>query len=182
MGMDVHAIWSAAGIPAISLLPRLLCGFFRREAFCNEGRIATHGRLHAAAIIPQLVPAALPVRVRHFPLRGGLTDGHVTTNGTCVCPYTGAFRIHVGNSCRPQSSGTKRAAFEISLRRSGFGALRRDLPAAGIRIEPRGHAVGEALLAGHYWPSADPCGSGGARKRQRSEDALAAGRPFAGER
>ena len=49
-----------ARIRAVFVLSRLFGEFFRRQTLRDEGRIAAHGRVHAAAVVPQLVPAALP--------------------------------------------------------------------------------------------------------------------------
>ena len=68
-------IRSLAWIQAFLVLSRLLGQFFRRQTFRDEGRIAANRCLHAAAIFPQLVPAALPARVRYFPLHGGIDHG-----------------------------------------------------------------------------------------------------------
>src|SRR5207249_4688998 len=51
-----------------------LCQFLRRQALRNERRLAPHGCVHAAAVVPKLVPAPLSLRLRDIPLRRGLTN------------------------------------------------------------------------------------------------------------
>ena len=80
LGMDAHAVCALSRVPAIFVLSRVFREFLRREALRDEGRFAAHGRMHAAAVVPQLVPAALPVRVRDISLRRTLT--RVGTNAT----------------------------------------------------------------------------------------------------
>src|SRR5882757_3503618 len=69
MGMDAHSLCSLSRVPAISVLSRLLGEFFRRPTLRHERRFASHGRVHAAAVVSQLVPATLSIRLRDFPLR-----------------------------------------------------------------------------------------------------------------
>src|SRR5712671_389523 len=69
MGMDAHSLCSLSWVPAISVLSRLLREFFRRKTLRHERRFASHGRVHAAAVVSQLVPAPLSIRLRNFPLR-----------------------------------------------------------------------------------------------------------------
>src|SRR5690348_9219108 len=72
MGMDRDAVRSVSRIRGVSILSRLLGEFFRRQAFRNERRVVADGGVHAAAILSQLVPAALSVRVREIPDGGGV--------------------------------------------------------------------------------------------------------------
>ncbi len=55
-----------------ALLPRLFREFLRWQTLRDEGRVAANGCVHVAAILPELVPAALSVRLRDIPLRGRL--------------------------------------------------------------------------------------------------------------
>src|SRR5216683_3124704 len=69
LGMDAHAVCAFFRLPGILVLSRIFREFLRWEALRDEGWFTAHGRLHVAAVVPQLVPAALPVRVRHISLR-----------------------------------------------------------------------------------------------------------------
>jgi hypothetical protein len=69
MGVDAHALCSLSRVPAIFVLSRLLREFFRRPTLRNERWFASHGCVHAAAVVSQLVPATLSIRLRDFPLR-----------------------------------------------------------------------------------------------------------------
>src|SRR6266849_526000 len=68
--MDAHRVCAAAGVRTDAVLSWLLCEFLRRKALRDERGIAAHCRLHVTALLPQLVPAALPVCLRNFSLRG----------------------------------------------------------------------------------------------------------------
>jgi len=57
--VDVHGLWAAAGIWTVWFLSRIFGGFFRRETLCDEGRLFAHGCVHAAALLPKLVPTSL---------------------------------------------------------------------------------------------------------------------------
>ncbi len=68
-----------AGLPGFTTvhpgLRGLLGRFLRRQALRAEGRLVGHRRPAGAPELPQLVPGALPIRVRQVPLRHGwLTD------------------------------------------------------------------------------------------------------------
>ena len=168
---------AAAGIRAVFVLSRLFGQFLRRQAFRDEGRIAAHRRLHAAPVVPQLVPAALSVRVRHFPLRGGISHGICSANGNGdPCHRGAALNFRPTWSIGLSHPGQKELPSKYLVRRSGLGALRRDLPSAGIRPEPRGNAHARAHTPREIVElRAGAGGRGGARQRQRAEDALAAG-------
>ena len=60
------------GFRADGVVSGVFGGILRRRAFRDEGRLAVDGARTRAARIPQLVPAALSVRLRHVPLRGSL--------------------------------------------------------------------------------------------------------------
>lgn len=70
--MDQNAVCAVSWIRADALLPRLFREFLRWEALRDEGRIAPNGRMHVAAILPELVPASLSIRLRNIPVRGGI--------------------------------------------------------------------------------------------------------------
>src|SRR6476660_4204143 len=63
MGVDEHAVCTVSRLPANGFLPRVLGRLLRRRAFRDEGRIARDGARAAPADVPQLVSAALSVRV-----------------------------------------------------------------------------------------------------------------------
>src|ERR1700686_5229452 len=69
MGMDAHAVRAISRFPAIFVLSGIFRKFLRRETFRHERRIAAHGRLHAPAIVSQLVPASLSVCLCEVSLR-----------------------------------------------------------------------------------------------------------------
>src|ERR1700731_1618914 len=70
--MDPHGIQTIHRVRRNAVLSRILSEFLRWKALRNEGRFAPHGLMHAAAVVPQLVPAALSLCVRDIPLRRGL--------------------------------------------------------------------------------------------------------------
>src|SRR5580692_9347595 len=70
--MDADEIRAVPWICGAALLPRLFCEFLRWQTLRDEGRVAANGRVHVAAILPELVPATLSVRLRDIPLRGRL--------------------------------------------------------------------------------------------------------------
>jgi hypothetical protein len=67
--MDANGIQTISRVLADAFLSWILSEFLRWEALRHEGRLTAHGCLYAATVVPQLVPAALPVRVRNVPLR-----------------------------------------------------------------------------------------------------------------
>ncbi len=69
---------------ALSLLPRLLGGLLRWKAFCGERRFAADCGVHVAALVPQLVPAALSVCLRLVPLCGELKGAAVLIRGGAI--------------------------------------------------------------------------------------------------
>ncbi len=69
VGMDAHILRAVSRVRTVFLLSRLLGELFRRETLRDERRFAAHGLVHAAAVVSQLVPAALPIRLRDLPLR-----------------------------------------------------------------------------------------------------------------
>src|SRR2546423_11440510 len=69
MGEDQHAFLPVRGISAVHVLSRVLRGFFRRQAFRFEGRIAENRSLAGSSIVSQLVSAVLSERLRDLPLR-----------------------------------------------------------------------------------------------------------------
>src|SRR4029077_195728 len=75
MGVDFNCVRAAARLRGTRVLPRIFGEFLRRPALRDERRLCAYGRMHAAALLPQLVPAALPVRVRDIQSGGGITMG-----------------------------------------------------------------------------------------------------------
>ncbi len=69
LGMDVDGVRSAAGLHAPAVVSRVLRRLLRRRTRRDEGRLAGHGRRAGAAVLPQLVPAALSIRLRDVPVR-----------------------------------------------------------------------------------------------------------------
>jgi hypothetical protein len=110
-------------LPAIFVLSRILREFLRREAFRDEGRFAAHGGVHAAAVVSQLVPASLSLRVRDVSRRRTLTPAIRKLNRGEIMA-TAVIAQH----SRPDLAGTcargllparpEGASFEISVRRS----------------------------------------------------------------
>src|SRR5436309_9272508 len=70
VGVDAHDLCTFPGLCTLPLLPGVLREFLRREALRDEGWFTAYGRLHASAVVSQLVRGALRVRLRNFPLRG----------------------------------------------------------------------------------------------------------------
>ena len=58
------------GFEAERIVSRVLGGLLRRVALRDEGRVAGDGARTAAALVPQLVPPALSLRLRSVSLRG----------------------------------------------------------------------------------------------------------------
>ncbi len=73
VGVDINPVRTVSRLSAVFVLSRLLRRLLRRQALRNERSFAAHGSLHAASLVSQLVPAALPVRLRRISLRE-LTD------------------------------------------------------------------------------------------------------------
>src|SRR5205823_12590932 len=71
--MDAHGVRALSGIHSDALLSGLFHKLLRRQALRSERRIAAHGLVYAASVVPQLVSTALPVRFRTLPWRGGLS-------------------------------------------------------------------------------------------------------------
>src|SRR5579863_3708901 len=71
--MDRQRLPTVSRLPPVPVLRRLFRQFFRRHALCDEGRLHSHRAMHAAALLPKLVPAALSIRLRGIPLRTQLT-------------------------------------------------------------------------------------------------------------
>src|SRR5258707_4198580 len=74
MGMDAIGVCAAAGLCGNAVLSGLLGELFRWEALRFERWIAAHRSLPVAAVVPELVSAALSVRLRDVSLRGRLTS------------------------------------------------------------------------------------------------------------
>src|SRR5438045_7295907 len=72
--MDAHGVRALSGIHSDALLSGLFRKLLRRQALRSERRIAAHGFVYAAPLVPQLVSTALPVRLRNLPLRRGLSS------------------------------------------------------------------------------------------------------------
>ena len=70
--MDAVKIRAVPWICGHALLPRLFREFLRWQTLRDEGRVLANCRVHVATILPELVPAALSVRIRDIPLRGRL--------------------------------------------------------------------------------------------------------------
>src|SRR4051794_3831150 len=73
MGMDVDDVCAVSRVPAVCLLSRVLRGLLRRRTLRDERRIAGHRARTDPADVPQLVPSALSVRLRHVPVRQMIT-------------------------------------------------------------------------------------------------------------
>src|SRR5260370_38355745 len=84
---------------------------------------------------------------------------------TCV-------RIRGIRERRLTEAGAARATLEIFVRRSGFGAVRGDMPVAGIRIDARGRAIAASARRRDWRTAACADSRGGTRERERKENAL----------
>ncbi len=91
LGMDVHHFRPASRFQAFSVLQGYSADFFDAKHFVIKGGSHRDRRLHAAAILPQLVPATLSLHLHDVPLRGGI--GHVDrfANGFCKSVQTNSF-------------------------------------------------------------------------------------------
>ena len=69
LGVDVVAVRAVPGVRADAVVSRVLRRLLRRRALRAEGRVAGDARRARAPQLPQLVPPALPVCLRHVPLR-----------------------------------------------------------------------------------------------------------------
>src|SRR4029079_12978986 len=69
LGMDLDGVRTAARLPGVRVLSGLLGELLRRPSLRDEGRLVAHGGVHAAAHVPQLVPAALSLRLHEVPHR-----------------------------------------------------------------------------------------------------------------
>src|SRR5436190_20688694 len=76
MGVDEHDLRALPGVHRDGVVSGIFCRFFRRRALRDERRVAGHGARAAAADVPQLVPAAISIRLRDVPMREG---GSMTT-------------------------------------------------------------------------------------------------------
>jgi len=85
MGMDAHGVQTISRFYGDAVLSRILSEFLRWKALRYEGRFTPHGSLHAAAVVPQLVPAALSVRLRNVSLRRGLIQHKAQALGAIQC-------------------------------------------------------------------------------------------------
>ena len=119
-----------AGLRAAGVVSGVLRRLLRRRALRDEGRVAGDRPRAGAPRFPQLVQAALSVRLRDVPLRGRR-----------VTP----FDVRAGDLRRMFADGDRRIAaadaaaapVEVFLRRARLGAVRCDLPAAVVSHHPR---------------------------------------------
>src|SRR5260370_366022 len=89
-------------------------------------RPAARGGVHAAAVVRKLVPAALSVRLRNIPLRGGLIKPkHGRPHGDACTITIAPARVCIcgGRAREPHQNWTARTSLEISVRRGGLGAV-----------------------------------------------------------
>src|SRR5271165_2731205 len=70
MGVDPDPVCTVRRLCTKGILFGLLGRLFRWQALCDEGRLATNSGVHATAVIPKLVPAALSARLRDLSVRG----------------------------------------------------------------------------------------------------------------
>ena len=62
------------GFEPFPFYPGYSANFFDGKHYVMKGGSARTAALHAAAVVPQLVPAALSLHLRRFPLRRALSD------------------------------------------------------------------------------------------------------------
>src|SRR5258708_27058129 len=93
--MDEHGIQAISRIRGDAVLSRILSEFLRWKALRNEGGIAAHGGLHAAAVVPQLVPTALSLCLRNIPLRRGLNPSNPDASEPFMLTYQTLPARHV---------------------------------------------------------------------------------------
>ena len=81
------------GFRADGVVPRVLGGFFRRRAFRHERRVARDRTRVAKAELPQLVPRAVPVRVRYIQVRQVIT--HTSTSSTHAAQFAADVQYYL---------------------------------------------------------------------------------------
>src|SRR5204862_1067014 len=74
VGVDADGVRTVSGVYADAVLSRVFRKLFRRQALRYEGWLAAHRGVHAAAVVPKLVPAALSVRLSNVLLYRGLLE------------------------------------------------------------------------------------------------------------
>src|ERR1700730_17326824 len=80
--MDAHGVCALCRVSAIFFLSRVFREFLRWEALRDEGRVAAHSRMHVTAVVPELVPAEVPVCAGYIPLRVTLTPAERIEDNT----------------------------------------------------------------------------------------------------
>src|SRR5262245_8779188 len=78
--MDTIGLRAVPGVQADPVLSGVLGRLLRRRALRDEGRVACHGAGAHSSDLPQLVPTALSVRVRHVPVRPIMTSPALMTS------------------------------------------------------------------------------------------------------
>src|ERR1700687_11602 len=178
VGVDADGGRAVSGVHAHAILSKLFRKLFRRQALRDEGWLATHRSVHAAALVPKLVPTALSVRLRNVPLRRGLikpNPGRLHGNACTVTIAPARVCICGGRAGEPHHTWTERASFKVFVRRSRLGAVRDDLRLAGVWTHARGCAAA-GKVCGRNCPAAALAGSGGgARERLGKKDAVDSG-------
>ena len=141
--------------------PEVLGRVLRRPALRSEGRLARDGARVAAPRLPQLVPPALPVRLREFPVRE-----ETAMNASL------AQDVREGLSRRPKQLPPK-----YLVRRTRLGPLRGHLRAAVVPRDARRDGPAVALRAAGRPTRRRPALHRRIGARQRRQ-AAAAGRSF----
>ena len=128
------------GFEAFSFYPGYSANFFDSEHYVMKGGSARTAACMLAAVVSQLVSAALPVHLRGFPLRRALT--RISSASRSAYAHSSAsaiFRLRIrrgGASGFNESRARKRSPRSISTR-SGLRALRSDYAAARVWPVPR---------------------------------------------
>src|SRR4030095_80438 len=73
LGVDEHGVRTVPRIPTDSLLSGVFGRLLRWRAHRHEGRVVSDGARVDQANVPQLVPAAVSVRVRHIQVHPSMT-------------------------------------------------------------------------------------------------------------
>src|SRR5580658_3664850 len=69
MGVDIEPVRAVSRLSAVFVLSRLLGRLFRWQTLRDERGIRAHCCVYVAPLVPQLVPAPLPVCLRRISLR-----------------------------------------------------------------------------------------------------------------
>ena len=168
-GSGRHVFAPFDGFAPIAVVPGVLGRLLRRRPLRDEGRVAGDRARPRASRVPQLVPAAVSVRLRHIPHAWVRRDGpyaaprqpprHATRSPPRCANTCSARRA----SCRPSTSTTS-SARRSSRRSAGCRGTASRAPSR--RCSPRTRR--EILAAAARGRSASPSSAAAAARSWRS--------------